>query len=284
MLSTFTVTSTADDGSNGTLRWAIAQANDDNGASTIDFNLGTSPATITLTQEELDLRRTSGSIAIDGPGASLLTIDGNQLSRDFAVEQGVTASFSGLTITGASAGFRVGGGGLYNAGTTTLYGCTISGNSAYYGGGVYNKQGSMTLTDCTISGNTANQSGGVQAGTYFSPGGTMVFTNCTIDDNTFTNLGPAGLVLGEHGGPLRLHDQREHRDRAGYRVEGHDHPDRLDDQRQPRERYVQRQHRDFDRLHDQRQLRQRTGELRQVDAHRLYDQRQHRGYRRRGVR
>ena len=48
LLSAFTVTSTADDGSVGTLRWAVAQANSDTSASTIDIELGTAPATITL--------------------------------------------------------------------------------------------------------------------------------------------------------------------------------------------------------------------------------------------
>jgi hypothetical protein len=38
LLSTFTVTSTADSGSTGTLRWAIDQANSDKEANTIDFN------------------------------------------------------------------------------------------------------------------------------------------------------------------------------------------------------------------------------------------------------
>src|SRR5262249_14561244 len=40
---TFVVTSTADDGSAGTLRWAIAQANSATTPSTIDFVLGSSP-------------------------------------------------------------------------------------------------------------------------------------------------------------------------------------------------------------------------------------------------
>jgi hypothetical protein len=38
LLSTFTVTNTRDDGSAGTLRWAIAQANGASEASTIDFD------------------------------------------------------------------------------------------------------------------------------------------------------------------------------------------------------------------------------------------------------
>src|SRR5262245_47856550 len=48
LLSKFHVTSTADDGSVGTLRWAVQQADAATTPSTIDFELGTAPATITL--------------------------------------------------------------------------------------------------------------------------------------------------------------------------------------------------------------------------------------------
>ena len=64
LLSTFTVTSTADDGSTGTLRWAVAQANSDTSPSTIDIELGTAPATITLSQGQLELSNTAQSVTI----------------------------------------------------------------------------------------------------------------------------------------------------------------------------------------------------------------------------
>jgi large repetitive protein len=47
LLSTFDVISTADDGSTGTLRWAVAQANRASTSSTIDSELSTTPAPIT---------------------------------------------------------------------------------------------------------------------------------------------------------------------------------------------------------------------------------------------
>jgi hypothetical protein len=51
LLATFTVTSTADDGSTGTLRWAITRANSSAGANTVDFDatVFSSPQTITQT-------------------------------------------------------------------------------------------------------------------------------------------------------------------------------------------------------------------------------------------
>ena len=61
--TTFEVTSTLDDGSTGTLRWAVIQADSTgNAGSTITFNLSPSPATIDLTQGQLQL---SQSVTID---------------------------------------------------------------------------------------------------------------------------------------------------------------------------------------------------------------------------
>ena len=67
-----------------------------------------------------------------------MTVSGGGTSRVFQVDAGVTASISGLTITGGNAGYSTGGG-LYNDGTATLTNCTVSGNSATGngGGGLY---------------------------------------------------------------------------------------------------------------------------------------------------
>ncbi|MEL6988301.1 MAG: hypothetical protein AAGK97_10765, partial [Bacteroidota bacterium] len=62
--ATYTVNSTLDDGSTGTLRWAIGQANSNPGADIIDFNIpGTGPHTITLAS---GLPFITGDLTIDG--------------------------------------------------------------------------------------------------------------------------------------------------------------------------------------------------------------------------
>ena len=63
LLSTFTVTSTLDDGSAGTLRYAIGQANSTAGADTIDFDSSVfnTPQTITLNGTQLELSDTTGT-------------------------------------------------------------------------------------------------------------------------------------------------------------------------------------------------------------------------------
>ena len=189
LLSAFDVTSTADDGSTGTLRWAVNGANADTSPSTIVLELGTTPTTITLTQGQLELSNTSESVAIyDGAGQGAVTISGNNASRVFQVDKGVTASISGLTITGGSAHD---GGGLLNYGSATVSECTISGNSAYYGGGLRNiDRGTAVISDCTISSNSASGSGG-----GVDNRGNATLTDCTISGNDATNYG--GGLLNE---------------------------------------------------------------------------------------
>jgi hypothetical protein len=179
--STFHVTSTADDGSIGTLRRAVQQADAAASPSTIDFDLGNAPATITLLRGPLELSNTAEPTAIDGPGAGLLTVNGNRADSVFRIDRLVPASLSGLTIAGGSAGNH--GGGVNNSGAVMLANCTISGNSAQYGGGLFN-EGTATLTNCTISGNTAIFE---SAGIYND--GTLTLTGTTIQGNTSNELG-----------------------------------------------------------------------------------------------
>ena len=172
LLSTLTVTN-ADDSGAGSLRAAVAQANTDGGGDTIVFSsLFDSPQTITLTGGQLELSGTTGTTTITGPGANLLSVSGNKPSRVFLIDQGVTASVSGLTITGGNTAYE--GGGLENAGELKLTDCTVSGNSAGAGGGLFNTGGgTTTLTHCTFSDNSAVSSGGG----LLNYGGTLSLTD-----------------------------------------------------------------------------------------------------------
>jgi len=163
--TTFTVLSNLDDGSDDTLRWAIAEANANPGPDTIDFD--SSISQIVLSGTQLQLTDITGATTVNGPS---VTVNANGLSRVFQVDAGVTASFTGLTITGGSVAGN--GAGLLNLGTTTLTDCTVSGNHAIggiddttgtvtgVGGGVGSLGGTLDLVDCTISGNTADFVGG----------------------------------------------------------------------------------------------------------------------------
>ena len=112
------VTNTNDSGA-GSLRNAIDQANANPG-STITFSLAY-PATITLTSGQLEIE---SDMAIKGPGAGKLTIDGDGESRIFEIGEAVV-SISGLTIANGYSAYEEidgysGGGGIENWGILTL--------------------------------------------------------------------------------------------------------------------------------------------------------------------
>jgi fibronectin-binding autotransporter adhesin len=181
-----TVTSTADNGSLGTLRYAIAQANAGT-CDTIVFNLGSYPATITLTQGQLEIN-TSNPITISGPGATNLAISGNNVTRVFLIDPGATVSISGLTI---SSGNSLSGGGIAIAtATVTITNSTFSGNYAAYGGGINNSAGRLTVTNSTFSGNSASVGGGL----LNDGGGMVTVTNSTFSGNFGNNGG--GIYSG----------------------------------------------------------------------------------------
>ena len=174
------------------LRQAITSANNTSGANTITFSntVFATEQTITLGGTDLVLmNNTTGTqtITITGPAAGVI-VSGGGLSRVLQVDTSVTASISGLTITDGKVTGK--GGGLYNEGTTTLYRCTVSGNSASsVGGGLYTKSGgTITLTDCTVSGNTAGAGGG---GLYGK--GTTTLNYCTVSSNTAVVNGGGGM-------------------------------------------------------------------------------------------
>jgi hypothetical protein len=166
------------------LRQAIIQANTTGGPETITFDstVFNTAKTITLAGTQLELSDTTGTETITGPAAGV-TVSGGGNSRVFQVDGLVTASISGLTITGGNTAGN--GGGLYNLGTTTLTDCTVSDNSASYGGGLWSS-GTATLTNCTVSGNSA--SGFVGGGGLYNHG-TAMLTNCTVSGNSSGGYG-----------------------------------------------------------------------------------------------
>jgi fibronectin-binding autotransporter adhesin len=182
--ATYTVDALTDTGAGsglqGDLLYAIDQANSHAG-STIQFSV---TGTITLTGA---LPALSQNVTITGPGASSLTVSGDNEFRVFEVDANVTASISGLTIADGSAGSVGRGGGLLNYGTATLTNCTVTSNYAKNGGGVDSfvdpqKGGNaeLLLSNCIVSGNSAEENGGGVDVT----GGTATLNNCTVSGNS----------------------------------------------------------------------------------------------------
>lgn len=226
LLSLFTVTKATDDGSEGTLRWAIGQANSASEPSTVDFSpLFNTPQTITLTQGRtsgLELTNQSWPATIQGPMVKV-RISGNdgQINNVLSVLTGVTAYLSNLEITDGydpnpiaygGAGLFIGfaatatvancdfnnniaqnaGGSILNLGTASLTGCTISNSQSPKGGGIANGLGGkLTMTNCTISGNLATDSVGPNSGAGGGLYNSNVadLTNCIIERNSATEKG-----------------------------------------------------------------------------------------------
>ena len=187
LLATFTVTSASGDGT-GSLPVVLSMANSNGQANTIVFGPAfRTPQTITLiNSNQLDVSDVKGTQTIIGPAAGV-TINAAGNSRVFEIHAGVTASFSGLTITGGG-GSADRGGGVLNFGNLTLTNCTVTGNSAApsqsgasfpgNGGGIANYS-TVTLADCDISGNTAAKYG---AGVFNS--GTATISNSNLKDDS----------------------------------------------------------------------------------------------------
>jgi hypothetical protein len=137
------------------------------------------------------------SLEIIGAGSANTVIDGG--GRASVIDISATSAhvrLSGVTLTHGDAGW---GGGIYNVGTLTLVGSSVTGNHAFQGGGV---DGSATLHNVIV----ANNTGGNCAGTMSSQG-----YNLSSDGSCNYFRGPGDLnsidpklgTLGNCGGPTQ---------------------------------------------------------------------------------
>ncbi len=168
------------------LREAILESNP---GDTITFDPRLSDGKITLTLGELAVDK---SLNITGLGADKLTIDADNKSRVFSVDNGsdtdVDVAIAKLTITGANAG-EEGGGGIDNHENLTVNQSIISGNSAKYGGGVLtNDFATTTINNSTIKDNSADSiGGGVSNLSSYT-----IINNSTISGNSTKGKGGRG--------------------------------------------------------------------------------------------
>jgi hypothetical protein len=192
--STLTVLNTNDSGP-GSLRQDILDAAP---GDTILFQPGLS-GTISL-GNTLNITK---DLTIAGPGGGLVAVSGNHAVGDFSVAAGVNVSISGLTIADGKAtvlgnlvlGGGTLGGGIYNLGTLTISGCTLTDNSATQrGGGIYSS-GTLTVSNCTFTDNTAS-------GSIYCGGGGIYndLATLTVSNSTFTNNSTTALAQSQAGG------------------------------------------------------------------------------------
>jgi IPT/TIG domain len=209
-----------------TLPYAAAHAL---GGDTIDFDAAIYGSTIT-TSATLTL---NNSVTINGPGSSVMTINGNNNHSVFAISPAATSAISGLTVTNGLAITGSGilnrgmltlsndaitangdshnttnlhGDGIYNAGTLSISDCTIDNNASYLDGGGIENHGTMSISDSTIANNAALSYGG---GIY-NPAGNVTLTNVTIAGNhswvygTNYGWGLIGAGVFQSGGSFTL--------------------------------------------------------------------------------
>ena len=170
------------------LRDAIAKAAP---GDTIDFSV-TGTINLTLGPVVLD------NLILDGPGATLLTINGNHMSGVFTTSG--TTTIEGVTITGGNVvggGLAAAGGGINNKadGILTVKDSVVTGNSAVGGGGIYTggyiggPYSQLTVDNSTISDNTVSTTvaGGGQYYFYGRGGGIAGFrSSITVDNSTIS--------------------------------------------------------------------------------------------------
>ena len=173
--ATFTVSKVADtdDGTcdaDCSLREAVAGATAAAGDDIIVFSsLFNSPQTILLGGSEIVLG-SNGATTINGPGANLLTVSGNNVSRVISTGANVIATLDGMTFTGGT------GVGLLNTGR---------------GGAIYNVGGTLTISNSIVTGNTAPNGGGLNNSSSTNPtvAGTLTIVNSVVSNNMASGSG-----------------------------------------------------------------------------------------------
>ena len=206
VLASIVVTTLADEVSdNGlvSLREAVATANDLVGVDQISFEPSLFPVAreIDLTLGQFEITE---SLSITGPGANLLTLDGQLSSRVI----GFTAdndnlTLSGLTITRGSSAlddnvqFTASGGGIRfeSEGTLTLRDVDMQGNSVSglgSGGGAIFVSGNLEIFDSSFSSNNATNPNSPKGGAIFSTGGFVTIGGSSIVSNTVAGQNAVG--------------------------------------------------------------------------------------------
>lgn len=193
--ATVTVTSTADSGA-GSLRQVIGAAA---AGDTITFALP-NPSVITLSSALVIAK----NVTISGPGATALTISGNNVTRVFFINPGAAGATSGppttsLTVTISDltiANGRAKGGDGGAAGSAGG-----SGGAAGMGGAVFINNGNLTIRNVTFSSNQAiggNAFGG--GGSFFGGAGGAGVGSNSVSTSFAGSAGGGGGAFGGNGG------------------------------------------------------------------------------------
>ena len=181
------------------LREAVLLANADLGPELVTVNFdstvfGTASAhTIALAQGLIEFTaRPNATTTIQGPGASVLLISGQNTSQLLLIDFGASAIINAATLT---AGFssQGPGGAIVNLGTLAINTSALSSNSVvgFNGGAIYNP-GTLSLSTCTLSSNTASASSAQGSGGAIYSTGALSVTSSTFTQNSASGTGTGG--------------------------------------------------------------------------------------------
>lgn len=188
LAATYTVTKIADtnDGlcdADCSLREAVSAANATADNDTIEFAaLFNTEQTITLSGGQI-LLVNNGSLTINGTGAALLTISGNNTSRIFSNPLNSVFNINNLRLTGGN------GVGPDNTGR---------------GGAIYNNSGSITITNSILTGNKSQTGGALSSIAADRTATTITIVRCIITNNT--SQGPGSALQNFSESKLNIRD------------------------------------------------------------------------------
>lgn len=194
--ASLTVDTLSDNPADGyTLREAISDANANVGLDQIEFTDGLT-GTITLTSGQLT---SSDDLEINGPGAELLTIDGDGASRVLrSATPGVSLWLRDLTIANGAV-IGSGGGVAFNGDRLIVNDTTFVGNEASnQGGGLWVANATALWTGITNATFDGNRSGNAGGGLYLVnnvTNGTFDLTRNSFVDNESVNGNGGGAFI-----------------------------------------------------------------------------------------
>ncbi|MEH2027940.1 PEP-CTERM sorting domain-containing protein [Nostoc sp.] len=190
--ATLTVNNLNDSGV-GSLRDTINIASNND---VVEFLLGNNPSTITLTSGALAMPAAgyayAKNLTINGPGANLLTISGNNQFPVFDIS-GANVTFSGLAIAGNI--------NAYNSSNVTFINSTISGDNV-------NIDSNLTLINSTISSERLAINGEL---TGINDSNVTALSSTTIGGNLTSSSGTLTISTGR----LDINDGMNNSEAAG---------------------------------------------------------------------
>jgi len=176
-----TVNNSADTITSGTLRYALANAQN---GDVINIDLTASSNVIEI---DTELPQIIKNVTIQGNGVTITTSSSsnvNYYSQLLPISGSATVTMSRIWFKNIATNWY---GVIYNNGSLNLESCIFSGNSASgYGGAIFNR-GPLTIQGCTFYGNTAVQNSG---GAIYHESGTLTLEGNLFYGNTAGNYYP----------------------------------------------------------------------------------------------